>query len=579
MNVPSSTRNSLLVAAVMMLPAIALAGLPHSAAETLLLKQQHFGAGISTPRTPVRLRYGFTSNDPLVAGQWHLFNGSGVDVNIQDAWAAGWTGAGVTLGVIDDGLQWDHPDLFENYSAADSYDFGSLTPDSDPYPVYDNTSRRNGDNHGTSVAGVAGARGGNGIGLTGAAPSVTLAGLRADFHNFYNADQFAEATRYRSTGAATTIDIKNHSYGMSTPYLHDDLEIAALAESTASGTIHIVSAGNGRDGVGVGDSNLKALQASHHGITVAALGHDGFFAPYSSWGANVFVTAPSSGSGLGVTTTDRTGSGPAGGYNDEAGSRDGDPLEDLDYTSQFGGTSASAPLVSGVLALAKEANPLMDSRLAKHLLVLTSDSTIDSDDSTLTSDGGWITNGAGNRFNQNYGFGLVDASALVEASLDYVGVTAASYETVNATVNRSLPDAVVNDAVPGQLTSTFQLAESGRLEEMLIELEVQHSYIGDLQANLTSPSGTTSRLMLRDVSNNSDDLSWSFTSNAFWGEDPTGDWSLTLEDWYTKDRGLWKGFTATAVTGALVMVPEPSATLLVVAIAGCLGVRRSREWL
>ena len=65
--------------------------------------------------------------------------------------------------------------------------------------------------------------------------------------------------------------------------------------------------------------------------------------------------------------------------------------------------------MSGILALAKEAQPNLNTRFAKHLLARTC-RLIDPYDSTPM--GGWTTNGAGYHFNNNYGFGLVDADAL-----------------------------------------------------------------------------------------------------------------------------------------------------------------------
>jgi len=350
-------------------------------------------------------------------GQWHLENQvtPGLDANVRGAWNAGWTGAGVVIGIVDDGLQINHPDLSANVAGGFSYDFGGN--DADPSPVYID------DSHGTSVAGVAGARGGNGIGVTGAAPRATLAGLRVDFPNQTDA-MFADASLYLSGGGPGAIAIKNHSYGVGLPYIRDaggDLQAAAVSRSTALGTIHVFSAGNERDGFSA-DANSKQDQSNPDVITVAALGSDGTWATYSSFGANVFVTAPSSsGRGLAITTTDRTGSA---GYNPAE-----DFFPDRDYTSQFGGTSSSAPLVAGVLALVKEAQPALDTRFAKHLLARTS-TLVDPGDATVIGGGdgftpgsAWKTNAAGLAFNMNYGFGLVNAGDLVNAAVSHAGVS------------------------------------------------------------------------------------------------------------------------------------------------------------
>ncbi len=108
----------------------------------------------------------FHKNTPSASwpGQWHLVNEhtAGLDARVQGAWDRNLTGGGVLIGICDDGLQTTHPDLAPNYVAAHSYDF--FDDDANPDPV------QTADNHGTAVAGVAAARGANGIGVTGAAP-------------------------------------------------------------------------------------------------------------------------------------------------------------------------------------------------------------------------------------------------------------------------------------------------------------------------------------------------------------------------------------------------------------------------
>ena len=88
-----------------------------------------------------------------------------MDVNILDAWDL-YSGDGVVVGIVDDGLQTLHPDLFENINFADDWDFNG--GDDDPNPLGDSLDGIE-DSHGTSVGGVAGARWNNGIGGLGSA--------------------------------------------------------------------------------------------------------------------------------------------------------------------------------------------------------------------------------------------------------------------------------------------------------------------------------------------------------------------------------------------------------------------------
>jgi hypothetical protein len=116
----------------------------------------------------------FLPNDTLFTQQWHLRNTgqgggtAGLDVNVVPVWDA-WKGTGKRIAIVDDGLQTSHPDLAPNVDTVNDHDWNDATPD-DPSP--DITV----DHHGTSCAGVAAARGNNGLGVSGAAPEATLVG-------------------------------------------------------------------------------------------------------------------------------------------------------------------------------------------------------------------------------------------------------------------------------------------------------------------------------------------------------------------------------------------------------------------
>lgn len=499
-----------------------------------------------------RVQHQFVPNDPFFTfnnpagelGQWNLRNtsnigGAGIDINVSPSpWSDNVTGSGVLVGVVDNGVQNFQPDLSPNYSFADSFDFAFNDTNAAPDNV--------GDFHGTAAAGIIAARGGNGIGITGVAPFAGLAGLKVNFAS-PTAAMFAAATEFNSSGSTRTIKIKNHSYGPSTNYEAATLELAALANSASAGTVHFFSAGNDR-GSAAEDTVKKELQNSPNAITVAALAPRGTFANYSNFGANVFVTAPSSGftdfsttpPTANITTTDMSAFGGLNGH------------PDFDYTNAFTGTSAAAAAASGVAALAKQLKPNLEVRYLKHMLARSS-RKIDLTDASPESDGGWKTNGAGLTFNQNYGFGLIDAANLRNEIPVFSTVTPLT-QTSSGTiaVGAAIADSTVNGTLGVATSRTTAFTTTVPLEEVEVTLDITHTFRGDLEAYLTSPSGTKSRLMRRSNVDGVDNINWTFTSNAFWGENPSGTWTLEVADAFLQDTGTWNSFAINLRQGALV---------------------------
>jgi len=522
----------------------------------------------------------YPPNTPVAGwpGQWHLKR-----ANLEPIWAEEVTGAGVLLAIQDDELEFTHPDLAGNFSAANSLNFGVSPGDSNygPNTAFDHTN--NEDRHGTCVGGVAAAVGGNGIGGTGAAPHSGLAINRIDFNGNQGEAEFVAGVLYHSDGNNNSIKVKNHSYGFQNSYIDDSGENSAVSTSmTAGGTIHVYAAANSRGSGVAEDSNFLMPQNNPDLICVAALGSDDKFAFYSNYGACVFVTAPSSsGAGTnGITTTDRSGTvgyNPVVEYADPA---NGIPTEvddtypDQAYTSTFGGTSSAAPLVSGILALGKQANPAMTLRMAQHALVRSSNlaaNIVDPTDSTVTGGGdgvtagsAWKTNNAGFKFNQNYGFGIVDATHFVKEVVKYSGVNEIAPEVHSANFNVGIPD-----NSPAGPIQTFTVTGTTPLESIQVGLNLTHTYRGDLEAFVTSPKGTVCRLMApapADAGPLPDPgwlgiAYWTFSSLAFWGENPAGTWKIQVIDTAPVDTGSWLGYVFTAHMGTPVINTTPPTVL------------------
>jgi len=447
-------------------------------------------------------------NDPLFVDQWHLQNTgqsggtAGQDVNIVDAWDS-YLGSGVVIAIVDDGLEFTHPDLSTQYLASASFDFN----DNDTNP-----EQLGGDSHGTSVAGVAVARGNNSTGVTGSAPLAQLAGLRLTGAATTDAQEAAALSF-----APQTIDIYTNSWGP----LDDGqrlagpgaLTLAALEAGVTNGrgglgSIYVWSAGNG---LAAGDNvNYDGYANSRYVIAVSAVDHNGVQSNYSEPGAPILVAAYSSGAGAGITTT-TTSAG---------------------YTSIFGGTSAAAPLVSGVIALMLEANPNLTYRDVQQILVETA---VQND----AFDSGWTLNGAGRLVNHKYGFGVVDALAAVTAATSWTTVAPEqTYASLPVNVGLTVPD---NNATG--ISSSINVVDDLTVERVEVVFSATHSFRGDLRVVLTSPDGTQSILAEPHSDPNNNYTSWTFTSTRHWGESSVGQWTLTVSDEGASDVGTWNNWS------------------------------------
>ena len=218
------------------------------------------------------------------------------------------------------------------------------------------------------------------------------------------------------------------------------------------------------------------------------------------------------------------------GYNTTKTIKD---VSDKSYTAHFGGTSAAAPMVSGVVALMLEANPQMSWRDVRYVLASTA---LKND----PGDSGWSYNRAGLHIHHSYGFGLVDASAALAVSVQWTGLPPSASIEVSKSVMRPIPD----DASTG-LESTITISEPLNVEFVDVIFDApDHARIGDLVVTLTSPSGTRSILAERhnQVFETFRYAAWRFGTLRHLGEFAAGAWRLTVQDLRSGETGTWNSW-------------------------------------
>jgi subtilisin family serine protease len=122
-----------------------------------------------------------TPEDPLFEKQWNLLNTGqngeqykGKDLKVEKAWLQGLTGCNVTVTVVDEGIEFRHPDLWPNFAPLVSYGF--LEGDVDPTKL----------DHGTRCSGVIAAMKDNAICGVGVAHECTLGSERISYIGFVN---------------------------------------------------------------------------------------------------------------------------------------------------------------------------------------------------------------------------------------------------------------------------------------------------------------------------------------------------------------------------------------------------------
>lgn len=474
-----------------------------------------------------------TVTDPYVVYQWHLFNfgqtggRQGIDANVVPAWED-YTGAGVVVGVWDDGIEYTHPDLDDNYDASRHLILRGH--EHDPFPA----SRQS--MHGTSVAGVIAAEA-NGRGTVGVAYDATLVGVDI----FYDPDVTDAAFRQLDR-----FDVTNHSWGYVSAYAANVEDgswstfFAGWRHSVETGrdglgTINVVAAGNSR--LANADSNDSGMTNMAQVITVGAVGDNGSVSWYSTPGATLLIAAPSNGPpGAGIWTTDRTGDA---GYN-----KPGNPPPTAAYTDDFGGTSSATPVISGVVALMLEANPGLGWRDVQQILAISArhvgsgigEEPAREEKHAWAFNGATNWNGGGMHFSNDYGFGLVDARAAVRLAETWRDVQTSDNwqrETGDSWTGRL----VVPDDDREGVRLTFDVTSDMVLERIALHLAIEDGFTGDYRIVLVSPDGTRSQLSTPQSAGVSSTESWLYASNAFRGENATGEWTLIVSDRWGADEG------------------------------------------
>ncbi|XP_014244560.1 furin-like protease 1 isoform X2 [Cimex lectularius] len=440
-----------------------------------------------------------SSNDPKWPKMWYLNRGQGLDMSVEGAWRQGITGKGIVVTILDDGLEKDHPDLKDNYDPLASYDVNNQ--DEDPMPRYDSLDSNR---HGTRCAGEVAAVANNSICSLGIAYRASVGGVRM------LDGEVTDAVEARSLSLNPQhIDIYSASWGPDddgkTVDGPGELAMRAFVEGVTKGrggkgSIFVWASGNG--GRDHDNCNCDGYTNSIWTLSISSATEHGNVPWYSEACSSTLATTYSSGSNVEkqIVTTDLH----------------------QQCTENHTGTSASAPLAAGICALALEANTQLTWRDMQHIVVATAKpANLQARD--------WTTNGVGRNVSHSFGYGLMDAEAMVKM--------AKKWPTVPQQHRCEVKAPHVDKSIPGKGKVRLQLDVKecngvNYLEHVQAKISLVSSRRGDIEIMLISPAGTKTILLAKRVHDLSRAgfRSWPFMSVHTWGEHPIGNWTLEIHN-------------------------------------------------
>ncbi|WP_299624061.1 S8 family serine peptidase [Pelagibius sp.] len=526
----------------------------------------------------------------LFPQQWYLtadlLNHPSVRANasseVPEAWSITTGSPDIVLSVIDDGCDMGHPAFAGTRVHPDARSF--VAGDLSEAPEF-------GDFHGTPVASIAiGSH--NNQAMRGIAPGCTFLPIQIPFgrgESFVSNTSMLEVFEFVSARA----DVVNCSFGFppSTFQRFPSAFRLAMTQLTqtggrrGNGLVIVFSAGNddsptflaaneningvrflGRRNSFTGQFDIDEIPRNRDVFTaypmipglviVAAMSSTTRKSGYSNWGPHITVAAPSSNghelNGRVTTfTAPQRGLGQIAASNRPGQGSGSNPLTDdpstgIDerlYTASFGGTSGAAPVVAGICGLMLSANPTLSATQVRQILEATADTDLDTgldlpDDPNVQGISGAFVNGR----SPFYGAGKANAArAVTRAQSLPGGIAGTGGGTRHGTAN---PGIAIPDRDPQGIVSHIELTGDGPVRAILVDVDITHTYRGDLRVNLVSPDGFVAELH-RMQGSFRDDLkrAYSAATNGDLanfvtsGVDGKGRWTLHVSDNLQRDTG------------------------------------------
>jgi subtilisin family serine protease len=427
--------------------------------QALAFWQSHPNVAIVTP--DFELTTQSIPNDPSFGSLWGLSNNGSqggllnADINIEPAWALG-TATSIVTAVIDTGVDYTHPDLASNiWTNTDEVagngiddDGNGFVDDVRGWDFVNNDSDPMDDNgHGTHVAGTIGAVGNNGIGVTGVAWTASIMPLKfLDQSGSGSLSDAIKAIQYARVNGAKIINASWGGGGFSSALQ------SAITQFITSGGLFVAAAGN----EATNNDVTPSYPANYQGvISVGASTRTDTRASFSNYGTSVDVFAP----GQSILST----------------------LPGNRYGS-LSGTSMATPQVAGALALLWGQNPTLSATTISQALINSTDNVLRASNSTH----GRINVGAA-------------ATSLRASNPTTPPTTPPPTTPVSRSFGIQGNFAIADATAAGASVQRFTINvnENIRIQDLDVQLQIQHTYASDLVIRLIAPNGTTQTLIQR----------------------------------------------------------------------------------
>jgi subtilisin-like proprotein convertase family protein/subtilisin family serine protease len=555
----------------------------------------------------------FVPIDPQYSREWHIhtrLNDPEYDhracAHCEDAWRLlnHFGNIHVVVAVTDDGCKLDHKDFDSPGKFADWGYFRrerlitSGDIDSDTDEMY-----KAGSNHGTSCAGVIAGEI-DAVLTVGAAPGCSLLPIQWESDGpslFISDSKLLTVLNF----IADKVDVMSNSwsgiptFNLAIPVINRIADLAQTGGRRGKGIVFLWAAGNDNcpinhtaavdvpyshgwriysDGSAewIGPNTARRFERNFVDIpgvmNVAALASTAKRSHYSNYGNGISLCAPSSNGhayfrmdvkGLGVTTA----TGKSGGV-----------------THEFGGTSSATPLLAGIAALTISANPDLTALEVVSILKKTASKDLDFKGYQRTpaasfdhdtswdispippfDDGDFSDAGhAEGTWSPWFGHGRVDAAAAVAEALRR------GEQPGNVTFQgSSSPDKSIPDNNTRGIKDKIVCGDAFTIRAVKVNVDITHTYIGDLRVVLISPSGSAVTLHDR-TGGSANDLYAEFTAGstpaliALSGEPVGGDWTIHVQDLAVRDRGrlLSWGLEVQGETRTMIDVEETPGIII-----------------